>query len=239
MLSRHELFLQRPVTLERRNVRSLFKSPNAMLRRIVVAITVASVSLGRVYAQTPDHRLETRIRVTGAETYDIPGVLAIGGGRITGPSAVVNETTITLRSPETGQPLAVVRPGVRLAGRAIAVNQQVVSFIVEGDQNPIAIPLPSIGKLEVSEHRSPRHLVRGILVGVGVFYGTSWLIFAKCGLGCSNAAILPPIAAGIAAGTITGRSRETWKVVPVDWLLAHVGVQAADVTRTAAAQTAR
>ena len=47
-----------------------------------------------------------------------------------------------------------LRPGVRWIGRAVAVNREVVTVFLEGRPDSIAMPLSSIGKLEVSERRS-------------------------------------------------------------------------------------
>jgi hypothetical protein len=64
-----------------------------------------------------------------------------------------------------------------------------------GQHDTIAIPLDSIGKLEVSDHRSGRHLLRGILVGIVAFYGTTALIFwSGCGLDCRSDQRLRPAA---------------------------------------------
>jgi hypothetical protein len=70
----------------------------------------------------------------------------------------------------------------------------------------------------VSERRGRSHLLRGILVGTGTFYGVGWLMFSQCGLDCGGAVLLPAIAAGTAAGAVTGRDRERWKTVPADSL---------------------
>ena len=78
-----------------------------------------------------------------------------------------------------------LKPGRRAVGRALDVKDRVLIFLLDGQHDPFEIPLDSIGTLEVSAHRSGRHMVRGILIGVGVFYGTSALIFfAGCGFDC-------------------------------------------------------
>ncbi len=84
---------------------------------------------------------------------------SIGGGppfvRLRGDScpcaSVTDETTIRLVSPETGEPLVVLKPGVRMIGRAVGVTNQTVTLIEEGRGNSITMPLGSIGRLEVSE----------------------------------------------------------------------------------------
>jgi hypothetical protein len=97
--------------------------------------------------------------------------------------------------PQIGQPFVVLKPGKRFVGRALAVRDRVVAFIIDGQHDTIAIPLDSIGKLEVSDHRSGRHLLRGILVGIVAFYGTTALIFwSGCGLDCRSDQRLRPTA---------------------------------------------
>jgi len=128
-------------------------------------------------------------------------------------------------SPQTGQQLMVLEPGKRVVGRAMEVRNRVVTFVKDGQQETIAIPLDSIGVLEVSDPRRHRHVLRGVLLGVGAFYGTAALIFfAGCGLDCSDAIFIPTIGTGIVTGLITGRSREAWRTEPASWLLSHVGV---------------
>jgi hypothetical protein len=191
------------------------------LRTMVVVIAVVSLPVINVDAQTLAREVGPRVRLTGSRAYDIPGVVTIDGDRISGPSVVIDEATIRVRSADTGEPLVMARPGVRIVGRAIGVNAQVVTFIIEGHQQSIDIPLPSIGKLEVSDRQRRSHVLRGILVGVGAFYGIGALFFSQCGLGCSNAIFLPAIAGGVASGIETGRGRERWRPVAVDWLLSR------------------
>ena len=197
-----------------------------MLRQIVILTTIAGSSLGLVHAQVPDRGAGPRVRVTGSRSYEIPGVLKIDQGVVSGSSLVTDETTIRLVSPETGEPLVVLKPGVRMIGRAVGVTNQTVTLIEEGRGNSIAMPLGSIGRLEVSESR--RHLLRGILVGSALFYLTGVLIVqAVCGLSCSpDATFIPAVGVGLTTGIIAGRRRDTWKVVPTDWLLSNTSLAA-------------
>jgi hypothetical protein len=192
------------------------------LGTMVVVIAVVSMPVLKADAQTLAREAEPRIRVTGSRAYDIPGLLTIDGNRISGPSVVVtDETTLRVRSAGSGQPLVMAKPGVRIVGRAIGVNAQVVTLIIEGHRQSVDMPLPSIGKLEVNDGQRRSHVLRGILVGVGAFYGIGALFFSQCGLGCSNVILLPAIAGGVASGIVTGRGRERWRTVPVDWLLSR------------------
>jgi hypothetical protein len=213
-----------------------------MLQRILALALAASLSSSHLYAQSPDRRDGTRVRVTGSQAFEIPGVVKIDSRGITGSSVTTDETTVRVVSPQTGQLLVILKPGVRTIARATAVNRAFVTLFLEGSRDSIAMPLSSIGKLEISKRRSGVHAIRGILLGAGTFYGAMALIFfGGCGLDCSDAAILPPIAAGIAVGMITGRPHETWQSVPSDWLLSNIRLQpsAAAAPETAAAEPRR
>lgn len=196
-----------------------------MLRRIVVLMTIGIFSLELLHAQVPDRGAGPRVRVTGSRSYEIPGVLKIDQGLVSGSSLVTDESTIRLVSPETGQPLVVLKPGVRMIGRAVGVANQTVTLVVEDRGDSITIPLGSIGRLEVSESR--RHLLRGILVGSATFYLTGALIvWTVCGLSCgADETFIPAVGVGLTTGIIAGRRRDTWKVVPTDWLLSNTRLQ--------------
>lgn len=191
-----------------------------MFVRVVVFATIVCLLSALVEAQAPGVAVQPRVRITGSRAFEIPGELKIDGERVSGNSSMTtDEMTVRVVLPQTGQQLVVLKPGKRFVGRALDVRDRVVAFVIDGQQDTIAIPLDSIGKLEVSDHRSGRHLLRGILVGVGAFYGTFALIFfGGCGLDCSDAMFIPAIASGIATGVITGRGREAWKTVPAAWL---------------------
>jgi hypothetical protein len=199
-----------------------------MLQRIVIVVVTMSLLSGRMHSQTPGGRDEARVRVTASRAFEIPGVLKVDGSAVSGSSVTADDTTIRVVSPQSGQPLVILKPGVRRIGRAVAVNGEVVTLFLEGRPDPIAMPLSSIGKLEVSERRGERHVVRGILLGAGAFYGALALIFfGGCGLDCPGVAVLPAIAAGVVTGSIVGRSHESWQSVPTNWLLSNIRLQPA------------
>jgi hypothetical protein len=192
-----------------------------MFVRVVACAAIVCFLSALVDAQVPGVAIQPRVRITGSRAFEIPGVLKVEGERVSGNSSrTTDEMTIRIVLPQTGQQFVVLKPGKRFVGRALDVRDRVVAFVIDGQHDTIAIPLDSIGKLEVSDHRSGRHLLRGILVGIGGFFGTVELIFwSGCGLNCSNASLLiPAIAGGIATGVMTGRRREAWKTVPAAWL---------------------
>src|SRR5207249_2882056 len=111
-------------------------------------------------------------------TYEIPDVLKVDGDRLSGRSDLItDDLTVRVVLANTNQQLVAVKPGRRLVGRATNLRDRVVTVLVDGRHDPISVALDSIGRLEVSEHRSGRHILRGILVGFGAFYGTGLLIF--------------------------------------------------------------
>ena len=191
-----------------------------MFTRMAAFVAVLGLLPGLVLAQTSVPPAQPRIRITGPGDYEIPGLLKIAGAHVSGDASMtIQDTVVRVVSPATGQLLVVLRPKRRLVGRAMAVKDQVVEFHPDRQHDTLRIPLDSIGKLETSERRSRSHVLRGILVGIGAFYGLGWLFFAQCGLGCSDAIVLPAIAGGIAAGILTGRGKEHWRTVRTDWLL--------------------
>jgi hypothetical protein len=195
-----------------------------MFTRTAIFVTTLGLLPGVVLAQTSASAAQPRVRITGPEEYEIPGVLKIAGAQVSGNASItIEDTMVRVLSPATGQVLVVLRPKRPLAGRVIEVKDRLVEFMPDGQAGTLRIPVDSIGKLEVSERRRRAHVLRGILVGVGAFYGLLGLFFAQCGLGCSDAIALPAIGGGIAAGILTGRGTERWRTVPADWLSSQFG----------------
>jgi len=204
-----------------------------MLTRLAVFVAALGLLPGLVLAQTSALGARPRVRITGPERYEIPGILQIDGARVTGNASItIEETAVRVVSPATEQPLIVLRPGQRLAGRAIDVKDRIVEFLPDGQPDALSIPLDSIGKLEMSELRIRPRILRGILVGIAAFYGVAWLFMAQCGLGCDDGLlIIGSVGGGMAAGAIAGRGGERWKTVPADWLLSRFGPPPASVPR--------
>ena len=171
-----------------------------MFVRVAAFVTTVCLCSASVEAQaTGGVAVRPRVRITGSQTFEIP-------------------------SAATGQRHVVLKAGKRFAGSALDVRDRIATVLVDGQHDTLAIPLDSIAKLEVSDPGSGRHLVRGILVGFGAFWGSGALIVSGCppiGSGCSDAILIAPVAVGIAAGILAGRSRETWKPVPAAWLISQ------------------
>jgi len=158
-----------------------------------------------------------RIRFVGPEVFEIPGVLRIDRGNVVAAGDVtVDDTFVRVARPGPSQPLTVVRWRKRIVGEAVGVENGVLMMRV--NTAVIYVPLDSIGTVDVSDERVHRHLLRGVLVGVGTFWGVGVLMINTCGFGCGNLAILPAVAGGIAAGVLAGRGRERWTPHPTVWL---------------------
>jgi hypothetical protein len=103
-----------------------------MFTRLTVFVTTLGLLPGLVLAQTSVLAAQPRVRITGAEEYEIPGVLKIDAARVSDATITVQETVVRVVSPATGQELIVLRPGRRLVGRATEVKDQVVEFLPDG-----------------------------------------------------------------------------------------------------------
>jgi hypothetical protein len=164
---------------------------------------------------------QPRIRLTGPETFEMPGLVRIDRGQVTSGARVTGDETVLRFEVPGGQPLTVVRWHQRLVGQALGVDDGALLVRVEGSSSLIRVPLDSIGTFELSEARSHAHVLRGVLVGVGAFWALGALTFASCGLGCSDAAIIPAGAGGLAAGVFSGQGHERWTPRPASWLSSH------------------
>ena len=194
------------------------------MHRIVIAVAAACcLATGPIAGQVPPRTdVQPRIRLTGQNTFEIPGVIRVDGRNVTsagGPES--DENVVSFDDPTTSDRLTVVLPGKRLVGLALGVDKGILSFRTESAQKVLHIPLSAVNTFELSEARARPHVLRGILVGVGTFWGAGALIFAGCGLGCSDAAIIPAFLAAGVAGTLAGRGHERWTRQPGAWLSSH------------------
>jgi hypothetical protein len=164
--------------------------------------------------------------VTGLHQYELPGVLTLDGDTVSASHGVtIGPTTIHVPAPPDG-PLTVLRPGTRLVGVATSVTDGILVLRVDGVSQSIRVPLDSLATIERSERRAKRHVVRGILAGIGAFYAGVVLVFAACGLGCDDfTAVLGTFGTGIAAGLWAGRSSpsEQWTTMPISNFVSQFG----------------
>jgi hypothetical protein len=163
--------------------------------------------------------------VTGLRQYALPGVLTIDRNSVSAWHGVtIGRTTVNVPASAAG-PLTILRPGTRLVGRAMSVTGGILELRLEGAAEPARIPLDSIQTLERRERRARRHVVRGLLVGVGAFFGSGFLAFSRCGLNCDDAAMtLTMFGSGAVAGMLAGRSSpEVWTPVSTSDFVSQFG----------------
>jgi hypothetical protein len=183
-------------------------------RRIAAGVLIVLFSSASLASQTNAGIAGSRLRLRGLHQYEIPGVLRLDGRQVSASSGSdIGRTTIRVLSPAHGY-LTVLRPGTRLVGRLVDVTPDTLSLAVENGIDPITIPLDSLASVERSVRPARRHIVRGILAGVGAFFGTGALVFSQCGLGCEDSTVaLATFGAGIAAGAWAWQGRERWTTV--------------------------
>ncbi len=197
-------------------------SARALLSLVVILLTIWPA---RVEVRTQEPGAPVRVRIRGADRYELPGVLRIDGRRITmgRPGVVLDSDVVRVRLSDLS--LDVLRPERSLKGTVLGVNPDgVVSFSPEHSSEVLQIPLAAIGRLHVSiERRESRGTAtaQGIGIGVGAFYGVGRLTYAICR--CEGR----PLSAGMVAGVLTGvifggwRGMERWGEEPVEWLMRH------------------
>jgi hypothetical protein len=188
-----------------------------MYQRIVVAIVACCFAAAPAASQTQSSiQTQPRIRITG------PDVIRIDGPELAPPGhAAVDDVLLRFQPLDGSAPRTIVRPGKRVTGQALGIEDGILSLRVDG-QNTVRMPVNAIGRLEASEGRGRSHVLRGILVGAGTFWGMSALIFSNCGLNCSNVSLLAPIGAGMATGWWSGRRNERWTSHSVAWLTSQL-----------------
>ena len=212
-----------------------------MHQRIIAVTAACCLATAAISGQVPAPAdVQPRIRLTGQNTFEIPGVIRIDGQNVTsGAHLVSDESSASFDDPITSDRLTVVLPGKRLVGQALGVDKGILSFRAEPAQKILHIPLSAVDTFELSEARARSHVLRGILVGFGAFWGAGALTFSACGLGCSNAAIIPAVVGGALAGAWAGRGHERWIRQPRAWLSSHVMGSAATPGESGATPAAR
>lgn len=197
-----------------------------MVKSIFIALAACTILCVDVSGQIAASPTPVRVRVRGVDPYEMPGVIKVEAGRITSASVVtIDGNTVRMASDGTTEPLALVKAGARLVGMATHVHNGVMSIVVDGQSKAVGIPLDAIATLEVSRTRGKKHILRGILVGVGAFYGTGALIFfSQCGLDCGGDTFAVAVLAGITGGVLAGRrGGERWEVMPAGRIASQFG----------------
>ena len=108
-----------------------------------------------------------------------------------------------------------LNPDVLAVGRAVRVDADTLTVLLDNAIEPAVIPLGSIGRIDASMHRRERHIVRGVVVGAAIWLGTAFAV-----LPASNDPLVAalPFVAGAVVGAAIGAPAEKWKPVSILWL---------------------
>lgn len=153
------------------------------MMRLARILLVVLLIVQPVLAQTarPEEKA-IRVRVTGVDHYDIPGVITIEANRITGRPVTSSPNIVRFSRTDTGPVISVLKPGRRVTGEARGVEGDLLQVVSDDDQELSLIPTDSIALLE--RQKSPivsRETARGIGLGAGVgIFGLSYLAAMQC-----------------------------------------------------------
>ncbi len=216
-----------------------------MLKQLLAFTVVFAVVAEPISAQLAQRPAPLRVRVSGAQEYEVAGVIRVSGGRFSGSSVVMDKTSARVVSPVDGSALVVLRPGKRLTGQILDVKDRIAVLLPDDDKASIRMPLESIGKVEVPKRNKLRtglRTLRGAYVGVGVSTGVMWLSLGLangCGSGgCLTLVLAAAAGAGITAGVLAGRGQD-WGAVSPDWLVSQFARPGVDPLDPATSQSSR
>jgi hypothetical protein len=193
---------------------------NTTLGRAIVTLAVLGLLSSSVSAQVAVSG-SLRVRITGPDLYEIPGVLSIAGDHVTGSVVTsADDAIVQVRLPQTTELVTVPKAGRHLVGLVLSVDNNAVVLARKGQSASLRIPLDAIGKVEVSEGR--RHgRATAILAGIGAWYGTGALFVRLSDFWFYPGPLAVAPAVGMVVGYLLGR--EHWKAVPVASLRDRVG----------------
>lgn len=189
----------------------------------LVALLLIGLLPAPAEAQAPPAPKPVRIRITGADTYEVPGVMRLDGDRIFGKAATADSRFVQFRRSDGSRLLTIPRPGRRLTGKALAIADGLLEFVPEGNTERFYLPLDAVVKIEGSRVHRPLgpSVAGGVYAGAGIFV-TTWLAVAVCDEGCENAEALFNLIVGAAiavGGLVTHKMHgQRWEVVSSDEL---------------------
>ena len=191
--------------------------PFVMMRTVTTLVLFgalfSAVSAGQ--EQLPS----TRVRITGMRVYNRPGVIEVSPDLVAGSGIIVDGSLIHVVFPPSGK-LTVLNSGKRIVGITRGVQDGAVILEAEGRNDTVHIPLDAIARLEISKGHGSRAVATfaAIGIGIGAFYGGTWLAIAACGFDCPGVPV-SGLAAGSAGSLLGARiGRERWKAVPTQWV---------------------
>jgi hypothetical protein len=121
----------------------------------------------------------TRVRITGAASYEVPGVIMVERDRVVGNPVRVTAQFVQFRLEEGGRLLTVPRPGRRLEGAGRIIDTDFVELSTSDDT--YTVPLAAIGRSELLRSNGLSvGAVVGIAAGVsaGVFFSLLLMVAA-------------------------------------------------------------
>jgi hypothetical protein len=193
------------------------------MRRLVALLLISLLAVPAA-AQSPSTAKPVRVRITGADTYQVPGVIEIQRDRISGSPVATTDHFIQFIRSADGRLLSVPRPRQRVTGNARAVADELLEFIPDGESERLYVPLDGVEKIEVSRVSHSRLIssLAGVGTGVATFIATALLFLFNCpetegwyALGFSSA-----IGGGALVGGAVGRQMrgQRWEVISSDEL---------------------
>jgi hypothetical protein len=119
----------------------------------VVALLLACLMAPPAWAQEPSSTPPVRVRITGVNTYEIPGAIKLDRNKVSGLLVRTTDRYVQFRRSEDGQVLTVLKPGQELTGRAKPVSDSLLEFLPDGEKETLFVPLDAIAKTESLERR--------------------------------------------------------------------------------------
>jgi|WetSurMetagenome_2_1015567.scaffolds.fasta_scaffold195028_2 hypothetical protein len=194
------------------------------MRRLVALLLICLMPLP-VLAQAQPSPKPVRVRITGQETYQVPGVIEIQEDRISGRPAATTDRFVQFNRSADGRLLSVPRPRQGVAGHATAISDGLLAFIPDRESERLYVPLDAVAKIEIARVPASRAAWTnvGVFAGIGAFFLIFTTFLTVCGDegGCGGgfAGYSLSIGGGIAAGTaIRSIGRTRWRVVSLDEL---------------------
>jgi hypothetical protein len=163
-----------------------------------------------------------QIRITGANSYEMPGVIKIERDQITGRPRTTTDRFVRFSASDGGRRLAVPEPGSRSTGLAQAIADGLIAIVPDHERETLYVPLDAIAKIEVG--RVPRSraawTTTGVVAGIGAFVLVSGAFLHMCGDegGCGGGGALFTLGVGggiAAAAAVASIGRTRWRVVSV------------------------
>ena len=137
------------------------------MRRLVAVLLIGLVAVP-AGAQGRSAPKSVRVRITGPDTYHVPGVVTVERDRIQGQAAKITDRLVQFVRSSDGQLVTIPRPGHRLNGQALAIVDGLLEFVGDGESERLYLPLDAVTKIEMSRvsHSRLTSSVGGITVGV-------------------------------------------------------------------------